>query len=122
MATLRRDSDGREVQVTEGGRYSLQDAAQALNVTFRCRGGGCGACKATVVEGLENMSLPTRNEEVMRARGELGEDERLMCQARIVEGTVTIEPREPEFDGMGRLRRRPCPGQPIAGEATYAPA
>lgn len=105
MGTLSSNSDNRCVSVKDGD--SLMEAAEDLNVTFRCRGGGCGACKTKVVEGAENLNPLTRNEIRYDQMHGLADDERLMCQATLRSGDVVIEPQEPEYDALGRLRL-PC--------------
>jgi ferredoxin len=88
------------------------ESVELMGVTFRCRGGGCGACKTSIIEGAENLSSLSKNEKEYDKRHGLCEDERLMCQAKILSGEVHIEPREPEFDALGR-RRRTLPILPV---------
>lgn len=112
MAALIRNTDGKKVEVPDGTK--VMDAAEQLNVTFRCRGGGCGACKTRVVEGMENLNSLSKNERWFDETKGLENDERLMCQAEITEGEVIIEPQEPEYNNLGQLtapkilRRHPC--------------
>jgi ferredoxin len=105
MAIVERVSDQKNVPLPDGER--IMPAAEELNVTFRCRGGGCGACKTRVVEGRENLSELTKNEKRYRDVHGLDEDERLMCQTRVESGTVVIDPQPPEFDALGRPNRKP---------------
>ena len=83
MAVLK--SNDKQVDMPEG--YPLREAAEELGVPFGCRSGLCGTCMIDIVEGEENLSELTEEEETM------GRDRkhRLACQAKIKEGTVMIK-------------------------------
>lgn len=103
MATVERVSDQKNIPIPDGQK--IMTAAEELDVTFRCRGGGCGACKTKVIDGMENLSDLTKNEVRYRDVHGLDEDERLMCQPKIVSGAVVIDPQPPERDALGRPNR-----------------
>jgi len=93
----------KQVHVDQG-EYIPSVFAGDLNIFMRCRGGGCGACKTQVVEGLDELAAPTRNEEYYRENRGLEPDQRLLCQVRCRggEGTVVIAPVKREYDALGR--------------------
>lgn len=56
-----------------------------------CGGKGrCTTCGFTVLEGMDELSEPTRVEIGFRKEGRLGENQRLACQTRCT-GEVTVE-------------------------------
>ncbi len=56
-----------------------------------CGGKGrCTTCGFTVLEGMGELSEPTRVEIGFRQEGRLGENQRLACQTRCL-GEVTVE-------------------------------
>ncbi len=77
---------GEKFEIKDGD--SLIGVAEQLNIPLACREGVCGSCRVRVISGKENLSKKTENEEMLG----LEEDERLMCQANIVSGEVTIDP------------------------------
>jgi len=52
--------------------------------------GRCTTCKMTVVEGQENLSLETVQEQQFRDLKRLLANERLACQAHLLHGVLTI--------------------------------
>ncbi|RMF06127.1 (2Fe-2S)-binding protein [Candidatus Woesearchaeota archaeon] len=76
--------DGRREEVQDG--ESIKDACEKLGVPFGCSEGICGACEIEVVEGFENLSDKTQNEEDMG----LEENRRLACQCKIKQGEIKI--------------------------------
>jgi len=67
----------------------IQDAG--IDWMHACGGKGrCTTCKAIVVRGSENMNPRTDVEIRYANRGELGTNERLVCQVEI-QGDVVIE-------------------------------
>lgn len=65
---------------------SMESAAE-LGVLFGCLSGVCGKCATNVLSGLNNLSLPTDEEKAMG----LEPGRRLMCQSRILKGTVKLD-------------------------------
>ncbi len=73
-----------EVEVLEG--KPIKEACEKLGVPFGCQGGVCGSCMVEVVEGEDNLSELTEEEENF-ARDK---EHRLACQCKIEKGDVTI--------------------------------
>ena len=74
----------KQVNITDG--ESIIDAAKELGVLFGCEHGICGTCRIGVLEGMENLSVQTPQEENLGCEGKA----RQACQCRIMKGTVTI--------------------------------
>ena len=83
MAVIK--NDGQEVNVEDGGQ--IKDACENLGVLFACQEGYCGTCKIEVLEGPENLSELTKQEEEM----DLDKKNRLACQCKIKQGMVKIK-------------------------------
>lgn len=64
----------------------IRDACEELGVLFGCRSGLCGTCMIDIVEGEENLSELSEEEVAM----DRDRKRRLACQAKIKQGTVTI--------------------------------
>lgn len=79
------ECDGKRVEVSDGS--SIRDACEELGVPFGCNEGFCGSCLIEVVEGGENLSERTEEEELMG----LDDGFRLACQCFIKKGVVKIE-------------------------------
>ncbi|GIU69917.1 MAG: hypothetical protein KatS3mg002_1153 [Candidatus Woesearchaeota archaeon] len=65
----------------------LRDACEELGVEFGCKNGFCRTCEVTVLEGYDNLSPLSENEEFIG----LIKPRRLMCQCKILKGTVKIK-------------------------------
>lgn len=65
----------------------IAEVCEEAGVPFACTEGICGTCVIEIVEGMENLSQFTQEEEDFL--GELDE-ERLACQCKIIRGTVKI--------------------------------
>ena len=74
-----------EFELAEG--ETIQPFCEEAGVPFACTEGVCGTCVIEVTEGMNNLTDFTQEEEDF-----LGEkaEERLACQCKIKEGTVTI--------------------------------
>ena len=83
MATLK--TDGKQVELPDG--YPIREVAEELGVPFGCRSGLCGTCMIDIVEGEENLSELTEEEEMM----DRDRKHRLACQAKIKQGMVRIK-------------------------------
>ena len=81
------DFSNGEVTISVPAKVSLVDHAEELGVPFGCTDGNCGTCLTRIRTGLENMSPYTEKEKVFG----LAEDERLLCQAQILQGKVEIK-------------------------------
>ena len=84
-----------EIQQNDQVRFVMDgepvmDACEDLNIPFLCRGGGCGACRAEILEGIENLSPRSANEDWYDKNTGLGEGNRLLCQTKINSGTIKI--------------------------------
>lgn len=66
----------------------IAEACEEAGVPFACTEGVCGTCVIEVVEGKENLTPPTPEEEDFLGEGTL--DERLACQCKIRCGKVKI--------------------------------
>ena len=67
---------------------TIQEICEEAGVPFACTEGVCGTCVIEVVEGMENLSDFTQEEEDFL--GEL-DDERLACQCKILGKSVKIQ-------------------------------
>ncbi|WP_040480955.1 2Fe-2S iron-sulfur cluster-binding protein [Mariniradius saccharolyticus] len=56
--------------------------------------GRCITCKIIVLSGMENLSPLTEPEEIYRDLGKLKPNERLSCQAKIMDGELTVRVAE----------------------------
>lgn len=83
MAVLKNASS--QVEFVDG--QSVQEAAKELGVNFGCRKGVCGACVVEVLEGMDNLSAKSGNEESFDMRA----TDRMMCQCSVASGEVTIK-------------------------------
>jgi ferredoxin, 2Fe-2S len=69
--------------------FLLQD--EFIDWMHACGGKGrCTTCKAIIVNGEENLSLPSKAEELYSKKGELLKNERLACQV-LVYGDIIIK-------------------------------
>lgn len=53
--------------------------------------GRCTTCKIRILEGQENLSPETDHELLFRSQQRLLDQERLGCQARLLQGSLTIQ-------------------------------
>ncbi len=72
-------------EIVEDGK-NIVKACEKLGVTFGCYSGMCGACEIEVLEGDENLSEFTEEEENMG----LSKPKRLACMCNLKHGTVRI--------------------------------
>lgn len=86
MGKLIFEETGEEREIEENG--SITEACEEAGVPFACTEGVCGTCVIEVVEGMENLTEFTQEEEDF-----LGEKgcERLACQCRLKGGTAKIK-------------------------------
>lgn len=92
--TINFEDTGQILQTKPGRR--LVDICDEFNTNllFGCRSASCGTCLIEVLEGSENLSPVTEEEEVLLdvlAEGHL--KARLGCQC-IVNGSITLRPLE----------------------------
>lgn len=74
-------------EIEVNGGEPIKDACRTFGVPFACEDGICGSCMIDVVEGEENLTELTKNEEY------LGRDikHRLACQCKLKQGLVKIK-------------------------------
>ncbi|MCB9359141.1 (2Fe-2S)-binding protein [Candidatus Woesearchaeota archaeon] len=77
--------DGTEEEVQDGD--SLNDVCEKHGVIFGCYAGVCGSCRIKVIEGAENLSEKTSEEDQLCE----ADNERLACQCNIKQGEVKLE-------------------------------
>ncbi len=80
-------SDGtkKDMELEDGSE--AKDACEELGVEFGCKNGFCRTCEVTVIEGYDNLTGLSENEEFIG----LIKPRRLMCQCRIKQGTIKIK-------------------------------
>jgi ferredoxin len=83
MAIIKTESGEKEVPDGE----NIQSACEELGVLFGCQNGFCRTCEVTIVEGYENLTELTENEEFIG----LIKPRRLACQCRIKTGEVRFK-------------------------------
>lgn len=73
------------IEVPEG--VNLREHLEKLGVPFNCENGVCGTCYTEILDGEENLSELTKQEE------NLGMDEknRLSCQFKMKKGQAEID-------------------------------
>lgn len=78
--------------------HSLLKNIQRMQIDWMqaCGGKGrCTTCKIRILSGMEHLSEPTAHEQRFRTAGRLRHDERLTCQAHLLEGDAEGKvPRE----------------------------
>lgn len=84
MSVIKNFKTKEEVEVSDG--KPIEEACEKLGVPFGCEGGVCGSCMVDVVDGEENLSELTEEEESL-ARDK---KHRLACQCKVERGNVTI--------------------------------
>lgn len=86
MAKLIFEHNGEEVELDDDS--PIAQPCEDAGLPFACTEGVCGTCFFRVIEGKENLSRPTKEEEDFIGEG--NDEERLACQCRIKQGTVRI--------------------------------
>lgn len=86
MAKLVFGHNNEEIELPDDS--PITEACEEAGVPFACTEGVCGTCVIEVLEGKENLSAPTQEEEDFLGEGTC--DERLACQCRIKQGKVKI--------------------------------
>jgi ferredoxin len=89
MAKVHIKNEGKTFEIPDGS--CLTELEGKTNVIFACKVGTCGACIATVLSGAENLAPPTETEKLYIDNFAPGQNKRLLCQAVINKGEVTIE-------------------------------
>lgn len=86
MAKLLFKQTGDIVELNDGD--AIAQSCEEAGVPFACTEGVCGTCVIEVVEGMDNLSPPTQEEQDFL--GDATCKERLACQCRIRQGNVKI--------------------------------
>ncbi|NGX58262.1 MAG: Phenol hydroxylase P5 protein [Chlamydiae bacterium] len=86
MSKLIFENNDEEIELEVGA--SIAEVCEEQGVPFACTEGVCGTCVIEVVEGEDNLTDPTQEEEDFLGPGVT--DERLACQCRIKDGTVKV--------------------------------
>jgi ferredoxin len=86
MGKLIFENNGEEVELEVGS--SIAEPCEEQGVPFACTEGVCGTCVIEIVEGEQNLTDQTQEEEDFLGPGVT--DERLACQCHIKSGNVTI--------------------------------
>lgn len=79
------NKEPKEIELADDSE--VRDACEELGVEFGCKNGFCRTCEVTVLEGYDNLTPLTDNEEFIS----IIPPRRLMCQCRIKQGTVKIK-------------------------------
>jgi ferredoxin len=87
MATLVQDD--KKIEIVDG--TAIKEACMELDIPFGCQSGICGTCKIEILEGSDNLSPLSLEEQEM---GDRDTNHRLGCQAKIMHGIVKIKPEE----------------------------
>lgn len=85
MGKLLFENNDEEAEVASDA--PIAEACEEAGIPFACTEGVCGTCVIEVVEGMENLSAYTQEEEDFL--GPL-KHERLACQCKLKEGCVKI--------------------------------
>jgi len=88
MAKIKIVNEDRILEVPDG--TPLKDALKDAKILFGCTNGHCGVCCINVIEGAENLAVPSDLEKENMEILSLEPNQRLACQA-IVTGDCTIE-------------------------------
>ncbi|MGH2611802.1 MAG: 2Fe-2S iron-sulfur cluster-binding protein [Rhabdochlamydiaceae bacterium] len=80
------EHSGEEYEIPDG--EPIASTCEEAGVPFACTEGVCGTCVVEVVEGMDNLSPFTQEEQDFL--GELGH-ERLACQCKLRSGRVKIK-------------------------------
>lgn len=86
MAKLIFEHNDEEKELEDGA--PIAEICEEEGVPFACTEGVCGTCVIEIVEGEENLSRPTQEEEDFLGAG--CTEERLACQCHIKCGKVKI--------------------------------
>ncbi|HLD60465.1 MAG TPA: 2Fe-2S iron-sulfur cluster-binding protein [Candidatus Bilamarchaeaceae archaeon] len=89
MAIVHVKNDGENVEVPDGSQLDILDGKSS--VLFACKSGTCASCKCRVLEGMENLEEPNDLEKEGLENFAETDKDRLMCQAKIKKGKITIE-------------------------------
>ena len=79
------------VTVPAGVRVIEISERVGAGIVYGCREGDCGTCLMEIIDGLENLSVPSVLESKVLQENMAGKNFRLACQAQVL-GDVTVAP------------------------------
>ncbi len=79
------------VNVPAGIRVIDVSEKVGSGIVYGCREGDCGTCMMEVLEGMENLNVPSVLEDKVLRENMAGKRFRLACQAQVI-GDVTVNP------------------------------
>jgi len=79
------------VTVPAGVRVIEISEKVGAGIVYGCREGDCGTCLMEIIDGLENLSVPSVLESKVLQENMAGKNFRLACQAQVL-GDVTVAP------------------------------
>lgn len=82
---------GATVTVPRGTRIVEVAEKVGASIPFGCKENDCGDCMVEVLEGLENLSVPSQLETDLLKKKFAKSGNRLACQAMVL-GDVTVKP------------------------------
>ena len=85
MAKIISAKDGEEIEVKDNSK--IQKPCEKLGIPFQCKDGICGTCMIDIIEGKENLSELTEEEEDL----DRDREHRLACQCKIKEGSIKVD-------------------------------
>ncbi len=80
------------VTVPAGTRVIEISEKVGSGITYGCREGDCGTCMMKVTSGAENLAEPSVLEDKVLRENLAGKQNRLACQAQILEGAISVRP------------------------------
>lgn len=80
------------VTVPAGTRLIEVSEKVGAGITYGCREGECGTCMMTIVNGRENLTVPSVLESQVLKDNFAGVANRLACQAQVLGGEVVVRP------------------------------
>lgn len=87
MATIHFIDTNEYVEVPDGS--TIKDVCKEHGIAFGCQQAICGTCITEVLEGQNNLEEPNQRE-TDHFLGHVDKSLRLMCQARIKSGQISI--------------------------------
>lgn len=88
MAKVHIKNENKTIELKDNS--CLVELEGKTNIIFACKVGACGVCIAKIVKGMENLAPPNEIERMYLSNFG-SSDKRLLCQAVIKSGEVTIE-------------------------------
>lgn len=89
MAKVHIENENKTIEIPDGSNLAELDGK--CGIIFACKIGTCGACIATIVKGMNNLTPPTQTEKEYLNNFAPEGNKRLLCQAVIKKGEITIK-------------------------------